>query len=141
MKIKGQIVDIPKHRTFKGEISIENGRIQSIIETDDAPDHYILPGFVDAHIHHEIANVLGVEGVRFMIENGKKTPLKFNFGAPSCVPATTFETAGAVVTPEDIDELLADPDIRYLAEMMNYPGVIFTSASPTKKPSKNSNSA
>ncbi len=160
MKIKGHIVDIPNRRTFKGEITIENGKIQSIVETDDAPDHYILPGFVDAHIHiessmlvpsefariavthgtvatvsdpHEIANVLGVEGVRFMVENGKKTPLKFNFGAPSCVPATTFETAGAVVTPEDIDELLADPDIRYLAEMMNYPGVIFDDEMVHKK--------
>jgi len=160
MKIKGHIVDIPKHRTFKGEVTIENGHIKSIIETDDAPDHYILPGFVDAHIHiessmlvpsefariavthgtvatvsdpHEIANVLGVEGVRFMVENGKQTPLKFNFGAPSCVPATTFETAGAVITPEDIDELLTDPDIRYLAEMMNYPGVIFDDEMVHKK--------
>ncbi len=160
MKIKGHIVDIPNRRTFKGEITVENGKIQSIAETDEAPNHYILPGFVDAHIHiessmlvpsefariavthgtvatvsdpHEIANVLGVEGVRFMVENGKQTPLKFNFGAPSCVPATTFETAGAVVTPEDIDELLADPDIRYLAEMMNYPGVIFDDEMVHKK--------
>ena len=160
MKIKGHIVDIPNRRTFKGEIIIKNGKIQSIEATDSAPDHYILPGFIDAHIHiessmlvpsefariavthgtvatvsdpHEIANVLGVEGVRFMVENGKQTPLKFNFGAPSCVPATTFETTGAVVTPEDIDELLADPDIRYLAEMMNYPGVIFDDEMVHKK--------
>ena len=152
MKIKGHIIDISNHRIYKGEITVENSKIQSITETDDVPDHYILPGFIDAHIHiessmlvpsefariavthgtvatvsdpHEIANVLGVKGVRFMVENGKKTPLKFNFGAPSCVPATSFETAGAVISPADIDELLADPDIRYLAEMMNYPGVIF----------------
>jgi len=113
MKIKGHIVDISNRHTFKGEITVENGKIQSITKTDHAPDHYILSGFVDAHIHiessmlvpsefariavthgtvatvsdpHEIANVLGVEGVRFMVENGKQTPLKFNFGAPSCVP-------------------------------------------------------
>lgn len=160
MKIKGHIVDIPNKRIYKGEILVENGYIQSITETEDAPDQYILPGFVDAHIHiessmlvpsefaqiavrhgtvatvsdpHEIANVLGVEGVRFMVENGKKTPLKFNFGAPSCVPATTFETAGAVVTPEDIDELLSSADISYLAEMMNYPGVIFDDEMVHKK--------
>ncbi len=160
MKIKGHIVDILNKRIYKGEILVENGYIESISETDDAPDQYILPGFVDAHIHiessmlvpsefariavthgtvatvsdpHEIANVLGVEGVRFMVENGKKTPLKFNFGAPSCVPATTFETAGAVVTPEDIDELLSSPDICYLAEMMNYPGVIFDDETVHKK--------
>jgi adenine deaminase len=120
MTIQGQIVDIQSKRIFKGEITIENGKIVSIIEKNHAIENYILPGFVDAHIHiessmlvpsefarlavthgtvatvsdpHEIANVLGVKGVEFMIENGKKTPFKFNFGAPSCVPATTFESA------------------------------------------------
>ncbi|MCL4158055.1 UNVERIFIED_CONTAM: hypothetical protein GTU68_052301, partial [Idotea baltica] len=110
-----------------------------------------MPGFVDAHVHvessmlvpsefarlsvihgtvatisdpHEIANVLGMEGVRFMIENGKKVPFHFYFGAPSCVPATAFETAGAEITPSDIRTLLEMPEIVYLAEMMNYPGVI-----------------
>ena len=74
---------------------------------------------------HEIANVLGVKGVDFMIENGKKVPLKFNFGAPSCVPATSFESAGAVINADDIQKMMVNPDIKYLAEMMNYPGVLF----------------
>ena len=123
MKLQGQIVDIQNQHIYSGEIIFENGKIVSIQEKEHDVNHYILPGFVDAHIHiesamlvpsefariavthgtvatvsdpHEIANVLGVEGVGFMIENGKQVPLKFNFGAPSCVPATNFESAGAV---------------------------------------------
>jgi adenine deaminase len=82
---------------------------------------------------HEIANVLGVKGVEFMIENGKQTPFKFNFGAPSCVPATSFESAGAVINSDAIKTLMANPDIKYLAEMMNYPGVIYDDAEVLKK--------
>ncbi len=160
MKLKGNIVDISNRRIFKGEITIENGKIKSIEEKDCEENHYILPGFVDAHIHiessmlvpsefakiavkhgtvstvsdpHEIANVLGVPGVEFMIENGKQTPFKFNFGAPSCVPATSFESAGAVIDSDDIKTLMANPDIKYLAEMMNYPGVIYDDAEVLKK--------
>ena len=160
MIIKGNIVDIQNRRIFKGEITIEDGNIKSIEEKDCEANHYILPGFVDAHIHiessmlvpsefakiavkhgtvstvsdpHEIANVLGVKGVEFMIENGKKTPFKFNFGAPSCVPATSFESAGAVIDSDDIETLMANPDIKYLAEMMNYPGVIYDDAEVFKK--------
>ncbi len=160
MKISGHIIDILGKQIYPGTVTVENGRIQSITPADKVPDQYILPGFVDAHIHiessmlapsefariavvhgtvstvsdpHEIANVLGVKGVRFMVDNGKQTPFKFNFGAPSCVPATTFETAGAVVSAEDIDELLSDPDIRYLAEMMNYPGVLYNDETVHKK--------
>ena len=160
MKLKGNILDIQNRRIFKGEVTIENGKIKSIKEKDCSENHYILPGFVDAHIHiessmlvpsefakiavkhgtvstvsdpHEIANVLGVAGVEFMIENGKKTPFKFNFGAPSCVPATSFESAGAVIDSEDIKTLMANPDIKYLAEMMNYPGVIYDDAEVLKK--------
>tara|TARA_R110002049_G_scaffold248695_4_gene423166 strand:+ start:2600 stop:4222 length:1623 start_codon:yes stop_codon:yes gene_type:complete len=152
MKLQGQIVDIQNKRIFRGEITFKNGKIISIQEKDHAVNHYILPGFVDAHIHiesamlvpsefariavthgtvatvsdpHEIANVLGVEGVGFMIENGKQVPFKFNFGAPSCVPATNFESAGAVIDPEGVKKLMGNPDIKYLAEMMNYPGVLF----------------
>ncbi len=152
MILKGQIVDIPNKRIYKGEMTIKNGKITSITEKDHTIDHFILPGFIDAHIHiessmlvpsefarlavthgtvatvsdpHEIANVLGIEGVKFMIENGKKVSFKFNFGAPSCVPATDFESAGAVIDSEDIKKLLENPDIKYLAEMMNYPGVLF----------------
>ena len=160
MTIKGTLVDIANQRTFKGEIHVENGKIKSIQESDHQEEGFILPGFVDAHIHiessmlvpsefakialthgtvatvsdpHEIANVLGVEGVHFMIENGKEVPLKFNFGAPSCVPATSFESAGAIIDSEDIKELLANPDVKYLAEMMNYPGVIFDDEEVLKK--------
>ena len=90
---------------------------------------------------HEIANVLGVEGVYFMINNGKKVPLKFNFGAPSCVPATSFESAGAEIDSDEIKKLMANPDIKYLAEMMNYPGVLFDDEEVLKKieHSKNNN--
>lgn len=152
MIIKGIIVDIQNRTQIKGEIEVENGKIRDIQPSNHTIKNYILPGFVDAHIHiessmlvpsefakiavthgtvatvsdpHEIANVLGVKGVEFMIENGKKVPFKFNFGAPSCVPATTFESAGAVIDSEDIKKMMENPDIKYLAEMMNYPGVLF----------------
>ncbi|MDB9893758.1 adenine deaminase [Flavobacteriaceae bacterium] len=152
MNVKGNIVDILNKRIFKGEVCLENGQISAIREVNHEVENYILPGFVDAHIHiessmvvpsefakiavlhgtvatvsdpHEIANVLGVQGVDFMIENGKKVPLKFNFGAPSCVPATSFESAGAVINADDIKLMMENPDINYLAEMMNYPGVLF----------------
>lgn len=160
MQIQGQIVDIQNRRIYAGEITVENGKIISINEKDHDVQHYIMPGFIDAHIHiessmlvpsefakiavlhgtvatvsdpHEIANVLGTAGVYYMIENSKKVPLKFHFGAPSCVPATTFESAGAVIDSEGIKELLASPDIYYLAEMMNYPGVLFDDEEVLKK--------
>ncbi|MBP7470372.1 MAG: adenine deaminase [Flavobacterium sp.] len=160
MQIQGQIVDIQNRRIYAGEITVENGKILSIIEKNHEVQHYILPGFIDAHIHiessmlvpsefakiavlhgtiatisdpHEIANVLGTAGVYYMIENGKKVPLKFHFGAPSCVPATTFESAGATIDSEGIKELMASPDIYYLAEMMNYPGVLFDDVEVLKK--------
>ena len=152
MNVKGNIVDILNKRIFKGEVCVENRQISAIREVNYEVDNYILPGFVDAHIHiessmlvpsefakiavlhgtvatvsdpHEIANVLGVQGVDFMIENGKKVPLKFNFGAPSCVPATSFESAGALINADDIKLMMENPDINYLVEMMNYPGVLF----------------
>ena len=160
MRVQGQIVDIFNKRIFKGEVHIVDGKINAIIEKEHDINHYILPGFVDAHIHiessmlvpsefaklavqhgtvatvsdpHEIANVLGVKGVEFMIENGKQVPFKFNFGAPSCVPATSFESAGAVIDAEAIKELMENPDIKYLAEMMNYPGVLFDDPEVLKK--------
>ncbi|MBK0371051.1 adenine deaminase [Flavobacterium agrisoli] len=160
MQIQGQIVDIQNKRIYSGEITVKNGKISSITEKDHAEKNYIMPGFIDAHIHiessmlvpsefakiavlhgtvatvsdpHEIANVLGADGVYYMIENSKKVPLKFHFGAPSCVPATSFETAGAVIDSDGIKELLASPDIHYLAEMMNYPGVLFDDKEVLKK--------
>jgi adenine deaminase len=160
MIVRGNIVDIFNKRIYKGEVAIKNGKIVSIKEINHADEKYILPGFVDAHIHiessmlvpsefakiavvhgtvatvsdpHEIANVLGVKGVNFMIENGKKVPLKFNFGAPSCVPATSFESAGAIIDSDDIKLMMKNPDIKYLAEMMNYPGVLFDDQEVLKK--------
>jgi adenine deaminase len=160
MIIQGNIVDIQNRRIFKGEVTVVNGKISSIKEVNHTVENYIIPGFVDAHIHiessmlvpsefakiavvhgtvatvsdpHEIANVLGVKGVDFMIENGKKVPLKFNFGAPSCVPATSFESAGAVIDSDDIKKMMSNPDIKYLAEMMNYPGVLFDDEEVLKK--------
>lgn len=160
MKIKGQIVDIQNKRIYKGEITSVNGKIISIKEKTHNVKHYIIPGFIDAHIHiessmlvpsefaklavthgtvatvsdpHEIANVLGVAGVEFMIENGKQVPFKFNFGAPSCVPATNFESAGADIDSDGIKALLENTDIKYLAEMMNYPGVLFNDDEVMKK--------
>jgi adenine deaminase len=160
MVVQGNIVDIFNKEIFKGEVQFENGKITTIRKSNHTIENYILPGFVDAHIHiessmlvpsefakiavthgtvatvsdpHEIANVLGVKGVDFMIQNGKKVPLKFNFGAPSCVPATSFETAGAIIDSEDIQKMMANPDIKYLAEMMNYPGVLYDDAEVLKK--------
>jgi len=146
-------VDLDIREVYYGAISIEQGRIASIerLAGSRQAGPYIMPGFIDAHIHvessmlvpsefarlavvhgtvatvsdpHEIANVLGVEGVEFMIDDGARVPFKFFFGAPSCVPATAFETAGARLGPEEVATLLRKPEIRYLAEMMNYPGVL-----------------
>ena len=152
MKISGQIIDIRDRRIYAGEVVVENGKISAINELETAPEQFILPGFIDAHVHiessmlapsrfaelavkqgtvatvsdpHEIANVLGVEGVKFMIENGKTVPFHFFFGAPSCVPATPFETAGFSVSSTETAELMRNPDIWYLGEMMNFPGVVF----------------
>jgi adenine deaminase len=152
--ITGNVVDIPNKYIYGATLWIEDGHIKRI-EASSAPVNpalpYIMPGFIDSHVHiessmlvpsefarlavlhgtigtisdpHEIANVCGVAGVEFMIENGKQTPFKFFFGAPSCVPATIFETAGAEVNEKEVDALLARPEIYYLSEMMNFPGVL-----------------
>jgi adenine deaminase len=153
--ISGTIADVVNNRFFKGAITVSGGRIIAISETSIAEDQYIIPGFIDSHVHiessmllpsefarlasvhgtvatvsdpHEIANVLGVEGVKFMIANGAKVPFKFFFGAPSCVPATPFETSGAVINVDQVNELLQMDDIFYLSEMMNFPGVLFEDA-------------
>ncbi|MBL6448850.1 adenine deaminase [Fulvivirga sp. 29W222] len=151
MQISGRIIDIENQKIFKGEIVVEGGVITAINEKDDVDGQYLLPGFIDAHVHvessmvvpsefarmavvhgtvatisdpHEIGNVLGVEGVNYMIDNGKQVPFKFYFGAPSCVPATPFETAGAEIDVAGVEELLKKEEVRYLAEMMNWPGVL-----------------
>lgn len=149
--IEGNIVDVVNQTAYSGSITVENGFIQNIIKNEGVYKNYILPGFIDSHVHvessmlipsefarlavthgtvatisdpHEIGNVLGIQGVKYMLENGKKVPFKFYFGAPSCVPATSFETAGAEIGLKETDELLQMPEIVYLAEMMNFPGVL-----------------
>lgn len=152
-RIEGHIVDVHTRRIYPGVITLEGERITSIVEDASVTSsQHILPGFVDAHVHvessmlipsefarlavvhgtvgtvsdpHEIANVCGIEGVRYMLANGERVPFQFAFGAPSCVPATTFETAGADITVDDIRELFRDERVRYLSEMMNWPGVLF----------------
>lgn len=151
MTITGLLVDVHNRRIEPRAIHLENGKIVAIHPADRVDEGFLLPGFVDAHVHiessmlvpsefarlavvhgtvatvsdpHEIANVMGVDGVRFMIENGKTVPLKFFFGAPSCVPATALDPGGAELGPGEVETLLADPDVLYLSEMMNYPAVL-----------------
>lgn len=164
-KIQGNIVDIKAKKIFYGEVEVADGKIKSIaaIHPPAAGGNgrgYILPGFIDSHVHiessmlipsefaklavvhgtvgtisdpHEIANVCGMQGVEFMIANGKTVPFKFHFGAPSCVPATVFETAGAALLSGDVDTLLQNEDIFYLSEMMNFPGVLYGDEEVYKK--------
>ena len=149
--ICAHLVDLDKKTIYPAQVDFQNGKITNIIRCESAPQLYICPGFVDAHVHvessmlvpsefakeavihgtvatvsdpHEIANVLGAEGVLYMLENARQVPFHFAFGAPSCVPATCFETAGAELSAGAVAELLAHPQIYYLSEVMNYPGVI-----------------
>lgn len=161
--VTAQLVDIHNKKIFPARVNIVNQKISSIeavSENDIDTGGYIMPGFIDSHVHiessmlipsefariavlhgtvatvsdpHEIANVCGIEGVQFMIENGKQVPFKFNFGAPSCVPATIFETAGASLDSNQVTELLASDDIKYLSEMMNFPGVLHNDPEVMKK--------
>ena len=152
MKIYGRLVDIHKKDVYKACITLEGQRIKSIVKCDHTVETYIMPGLIDSHIHiessmitpgafaeeavkhgtvavvsdpHEIANICGIEGVNFMINDGRSVPLKFYFGAPSCVPATSFETNGASINSRMIKDLLDKDEIHYLSEMMNFPGVIY----------------
>jgi adenine deaminase len=160
--VTGNIINIKSKSIFWGSIVIESGKIKNILhegpEKKEGP--YFLPGFIDSHVHiessmlvpsefarlavvhgtvgtisdpHEIANVCGLDGVKYMIENGNTVPFKFNFGAPSCVPATVFETAGATIDSSDVETLLQMDEIRYLSEMMNFPGVLFEDEEVMKK--------
>ena len=150
--ISGQLIDLHQRSVYPATITVVDGIIADITEVPEAPAQLILPGFIDSHVHiessmlvptefarmavvhgtvatisdpHEIANVCGEEGVRYMIDNAAQSPFKFHFGAPSCVPATSFETAGATIDAKGIEKLMNDPDIWYLAEVMNYPGVLY----------------
>ena len=161
MQLRGQIIDIPNERIFPGVIDIADGKIVSVREDQSVTDPgYLCPGFIDAHVHiessmltppefariavihgtvgtvsdpHEIANVLGIEGVRYMQRLAAQTPCKIHFGIPSCVPATNFETAGATLGPDAIEELCRDESLVYLSEMMNFPGVIHRDPEVMKK--------
>lgn len=160
MKISGNIVDVLNARIFPGTVEVLGNRIIKIAQDKKSYDRFIIPGFIDAHIHiessmlipsefariavthgtvatvsdpHEIANVLGVDGVMFMVKNGNQVPFKFFFGAPSCVSPSPFETSGASVGPEEVDELLALDNIRFLGEVMNVPGVLSKEAALMKK--------
>lgn len=151
LHVSGNLVDIPNRTTKPVEIHIAEGRIVEIKDVAGPVEGYLMPGFIDAHVHvessmlipsefarlavthgtvatisdpHEIANVLGVEGVEYMIANGKQVPFHFFFGAPSCVPATVFETGGAQIDAEAVGRLLERPEVVYLSEMMNFPGVL-----------------
>jgi len=161
-ELRTRYVDISNARIFPAAVSVEDRKISAIIPlpADAAVEGYLLPGFIDSHVHiessmlipaefarlavthgtigtvsdpHEIANVCGMAGVEFMIDNGRKVPFYFNFGAPSCVPATEFETAGARLDSSDVAALLARPEIRYLSEMMNFPGVLSKDAEVLNK--------
>lgn len=160
--ITANLVDIFNRKVFPARLEIVNGkikRIEQVVEPAGALP-FLIPGFVDAHVHiessmlipsefarlavvhgtvatvsdpHEIANVCGLAGVDYMIENGNTVPFKFHFGAPSCVPATVFETAGASLDANAVDRLLQRPDIFYLSEMMNFPGVLHKDVEVMKK--------
>ena len=160
MKILGQLVDVHLKEIFPAIVEIQQGRIISVEKVVSAPEIFILPGLIDSHIHiessmitpgafsamavkhgtcatvsdpHEIANVLGINGVGFMINDAKKVPVDFYFGAPSCVPATNFESNGAILNHEEVEKLLEMKEIKYLSEMMNFPGVIFNDDEVMKK--------
>ena len=162
MNVCGNIVDLFASRIFYGTLVVEGGVVRAVVEegAERLGERYLCPGFVDSHVHiessmvspsrfgveavvhgtvavvsdpHEIANVLGVDGVDFMIEDAKRSSLKFFFGAPSCVPATFFESSGAIVDEAAIDGLLSRDDIFFLAEMMNFPGVIYGDPRVIKK--------
>lgn len=160
MKVSGQLVDIHKREIYPAVLSILDGKILNVEKVKKAPEVFIIPGLIDAHIHiessmitpgafslaavkhgtcgvvsdpHEIANVLGIKGVEFMINDAKKVPLKFFFGAPSCVPATNFESNGARLNSKEVRKLLKKKEIKYLSEMMNFPGVISNDREVLKK--------
>jgi len=151
MKISGNLIDLFNREIYAADIVISNGIIDEVKRSGKVYRNYILPGFVDAHVHiessmvvpssfaevavkhgtvavvadpHEIGNVLGLAGVEYMIDNGNSVPFKFFFGAPSCVPATALESSGSTIDVRDIEKLLSRKDIKFLGEVMNYPGVI-----------------
>jgi len=172
--VYGNYVDIFNKEIYPATVVVKDGKIFSIkkvrereydtdllgnefkrVSDNNYQERYILPGFIDSHVHiessmlipsefakiavthgtvatvsdpHEIANVCGIKGVEFMIANGNTVNFKFYFGAPSCVPATGFETAGNALDSAQVKKLLKKKEIKYLSEMMNFPGVLFEDA-------------
>jgi len=149
--VSGHLVDLDNRRIYPAEVDVVDGRIGEVREVKRVDPGYLLPGFVDSHVHvessmlppaefarmavrhgtvatvsdpHEIANVLGIPGIDFMLESASHRSFKFCFGAPSCVPATKFETAGAELGVEEVTGLLDRPEIGYLSEVMNFPAVL-----------------
>jgi len=160
MELEYNIIDIYKREIYPAKLIIEGGKIKDIIRLNKVIRNYVMPGLIDSHVHiesslctpgsfamaavsrgttgvvsdpHEIANVMGMEGIEFMLKDAAKVPLKVWFGAPSCVPATAFESAGAVIDHSDLDKLLKRKEIKYLSEMMNFPGVISEDKEVIKK--------
>ncbi len=149
--IRGNLLNVFTEEIYSAEIGFENGLISCVKPVDGNFNTLILPGFIDSHIHiessmlcpsrfaeaviphgttsviadpHEIANVMGVNGINYMFEDASTVPLKMFLTAPSCVPATKFETSGGIITSKDIDALLKRPEFVGLGEVMNFPGVI-----------------
>lgn len=149
--IEGNIIDIHRREIYPGIISIDSGKIISINRNSQKYAHYISPGFIDAHVHiessmlipeefsklairrgtvaivndpHEIANVMGTEGIEYMIENSKQSCIKSFFTIPSCVPATPYDSSGSVLLSSDIEQLALNHKFVGLSEMMNVPGVV-----------------
>jgi len=150
-QISGNIVDVVKREVYPGTIEITNGRISKIVEENTNYSSYFIPGFIDSHVHvessmlipaefarvavihgtvgsvcdpHEIANLMGIDGIKFMINDGNSVPFKFYWGAPSCVPATPFETAGARIDTNEVQTLFKIDNVMCLSEVMNFPGVL-----------------
>jgi adenine deaminase len=151
-RVSGNIVDLERRRIYPGTVVVQDGRIAELIEDGSKYEAFLAPGFIDAHVHiessmlvpsefarlatvhgtvatvsdpHEIANVCGIPGIDYMLASAARAPLKVMFGAPSCVPATPFDHAGAHLGPKEIETLLSRSEIGYLSEMMNYPGVVY----------------
>ncbi len=159
-KVSGNIVDVVNDIIYPGTLMIQKGKIVDITKENRKYNKFIIPPLIDAHVHiessmlvptefarlavchgtvasvsdpHEIANVLGIDGINFMVENGKQSPFKFYFGAPSCVPATSFESTGHNIDANNVTSLLYREEIKYLSEMMNFPGVIHRDPEVIKK--------
>ncbi len=153
MRVEGNIVDIYNREIFQGSVVVEGGRIVAINRHSTNAKGFIMPGFIDAHLHiessmltpqmlsdiaiscgtvalvadpHEIANVLGVEGVEYMLRSAEKVQLKCFFTIPSSVPATTFDVAGGVISPSDVETFAKSGRFVGLSEMMNVPGVLYS---------------